>query len=319
MYDSQSGTEFNFRGIASGSNSLGVALDNTNHTVLLTLDLTLIVNDLPQATTTQRGVGETATNAETIAKASTTVFLTPSNLAAIPASPTLAGLVELATDAEAIAGVSTTLAITPANLAAVNASNLQTTTFADSVARAAAVPTFEGQFGAQLDTNTAWLATGSGAGDWDSLLTFGVGNEASGNTSVAMSGFSLTLVGNGTLALSTVILACDGADSSFNNATTRFGSTGPQNVDFDTQSFLYIGGGIVPAASIISTAGAGVLQSIAIDQFLSTDNTDTGWTNFSNSMVRKTGDCNTITLPQLAQVVDTLIQTLGTSRLLPIP
>ncbi len=70
------------------------------------------------ATTTVQGIVELATNAEAIAKASTTVVLTPSNLAALGASETFAGLVELATDAEAIAGVSTTVVITPANLTA---------------------------------------------------------------------------------------------------------------------------------------------------------------------------------------------------------
>lgn len=70
------------------------------------------------ATTVVQGIVELATNAEAIAKASTTTVLTPSNLTALGATDTFAGLVELATDAEAIAGISTTVAITPANLTA---------------------------------------------------------------------------------------------------------------------------------------------------------------------------------------------------------
>lgn len=72
-----------------------------------------------QATTTVMGIGETATNAEAVSKASTTVFLTPSNLATgnYQASATFEGLVELATQAEVTAGTDTTRAVTPATLA----------------------------------------------------------------------------------------------------------------------------------------------------------------------------------------------------------
>lgn len=315
VYDSQSGTEFNFRGIASANNSLGVSLDNTNHTVLLTLDVDLLINDLPQATTTQRGVGETATNAEAIAKASTTVFLTPSNLAAIPSSTTLAGLVELATDAEAIAGASTTLAITPANLAAVSATYLQTTVFTDSVARAATVPTFEGQFGTQLDTDQPYVTSGPGAGDWNPLFTFNLQNEVNGNTSMDMNGFGLTLIGNGTFTLSVVTFAHDGADASFNNGTVRFGSTGPTNIDYDTQTILNLAGTAIPAASVLSTAGLGVPSSKLIADFISNSNTQTGYTTFTNPSTLRTCNTATVTLQQLAQLVGTLIEDLKAVKL----
>lgn len=73
-----------------------------------------------QATTTVAGIGETATNAEAVAKSSTTVFLTPSNLATgnFQASTTFEGLIELATQAEVDASSDTTRAVTPATLAA---------------------------------------------------------------------------------------------------------------------------------------------------------------------------------------------------------
>src|SRR3990167_291660 len=41
-----------------------------------------------------------------------------------------------------------------------------TTTFADAAARAAAVPAFAGQIGTQLDTDIAYLANGTAAGNW---------------------------------------------------------------------------------------------------------------------------------------------------------
>jgi len=167
VYDSTDGTTFQFRGIYSGNASIVIALDAGNNAISITLDVDSIIDDLPQATTTQRGVGETATDAEAIAKASITTFLTPSNLAAIGSSTTFAGLVELATNAETQAGLSATLAVTPAGLASVTATQKLTTTWADAATRAGAVPAFAGQLGVQLDTGIPWFSTGTVAGDFN--------------------------------------------------------------------------------------------------------------------------------------------------------
>lgn len=80
----------------------------------------IIQGNAVQATTTTAGIGETATDAEAIAKSSTTTFLTPSNLATgnFQASTTFEGLIELATQAEVDAKTDTTRAVTPATLGA---------------------------------------------------------------------------------------------------------------------------------------------------------------------------------------------------------
>jgi len=74
---------------------------------------------IAQATETQRGTLETATDAEALAFAATDKALVPSNLAALTATTAQAGILETATDAEAQAKTAVDKIITPSNLAAV--------------------------------------------------------------------------------------------------------------------------------------------------------------------------------------------------------
>ncbi len=136
MADSQDGNALNFRGVASASVSLTITYDNNNHAAMFELNIPAIVADIPDATTSQRGVLETATDAEAIAKVAQDKLITPSNLAALGASTTFSGFIEIATNAEALAGISALLAITPASLAAVLATVGDTKTWADAAARA---------------------------------------------------------------------------------------------------------------------------------------------------------------------------------------
>lgn len=74
------------------------------------------------ATTTNRGVvSGLANDAEAIAKADTSLVLTPSNLAALDASKTFKGFVEQATDAETEAGTDDERYTSPANIQALQA------------------------------------------------------------------------------------------------------------------------------------------------------------------------------------------------------
>lgn len=312
VYDSTDANEFGFRGIYSGNSSIVVALDAGNHAISITLNIDQIIDDLPQATTTQRGVGETATDAEAIAKASTTVFLTPSNLAALGASLTFAGLVELATNAETQAGVSTTLAVTPAGLASVLTTIGDTKTWADAAARAVLVPDFAGQFGTQLDTDIPFISTTAIAGGFNRpLFTLdGLNNVISANTQLDLSNlFDLLFTGTGEFVLEVLTRIQSGGSIVFDGGVLNFDSPGA--------SFLQIGGAAVPANSVMITSGtAGDLTSVAtIGTFLSTFDTQTGYTNFTNSATLRTGDCNTLTLPQLCQIVDTLIRDLKAVQL----
>ena len=78
----------------------------------------IINKNVETASTTVVGIVELATDVETLALSSTTVVVTPSNLAALDASTTQVGLVELATDAELLTGTDTVRPIVPSSLAA---------------------------------------------------------------------------------------------------------------------------------------------------------------------------------------------------------
>lgn len=303
VLDSASGVNINFRGVSSGNAMLVVTLDNVNHNVLLTLDATAIASNLPVATTAQAGVLETATDAEAIAKAATDKIVTPSNFAAMAASTTFAGFAEIATQAEVIAGVSATTIVAPDTLAVLLATKKNTATWADAVARAALVPTFEGQFGYQLDTNNAYVATGAGAGAWSNIFTFGQTNLISANSTLTFSGgASIDFTGAGGISVS-------GAGSFITITGGVFEAlTGIFNLDSGVD--FQITGSSIPANNLVASAAAGQLNPLAINTFLSTGNTQTGYTNFTNPAVLRTCDTATVTLPQLAQIVGTLINDL---------
>lgn len=301
VLDAYNANTMYFRGVASANAILTVSLDATNHVILLDLDINALTAALPQATTTQAGVGETATDAEAQAKASTTVFLTPSNLAALGASTTFAGFLEIATDAEAIAGASTTLAITPSNLAATIAANYGTTvTFADAVARNAAVPAFVGQFGYQQDALNAYAGSALVAGSWGPLVT--LGGTADGTD------LSTTL-GLGTVGQ---FIFSGTGDVKVSGCVLKLINGGYLDMD-NSAGFAFSGS--ITNNSFVTNNGFGAGAPLLISAVATTQNIDTGWSGFTNSAVRKTGDCNTITLPQLAQVVDTLINTLKVPQL----
>ena len=308
VYDSQNGNEFDFRGITSGNNSLIVTLDAGNNSILLTFNIQQIIDDLPDATTTQRGVLETATDAEAIGKALDTKILTPSNLAAIGATSSFAGLIEIATDAEALAGASTSLAITPANLAYVNDTQLTTQVFADDVARAAAVPAFKGQFGFQLDKIRSCVANGTNAGDWVDLLTGGSAWNSFNGASLEITNATTFIIGGtGTFEIDIATTFTMGGMMSVDAAGT---------LDFVTGSLILSNGVTIPANSVLRTnASAGNLSSSLISTFISTSNTQTGYTTFSNPSTLRTCDTATVTLQQLAQIVGTLITDLKAVKL----
>jgi hypothetical protein len=269
VYDQTQGTTFEFRGIYSGNSSIVVALDAGNNAISITLNIEQIIDDLPQATTTQRGVGETATDAEAIAKASITTFLTPSNLAALGASLTFAGLVELATDAETQAGVSTTLAVTPAGLASVIALQQGTEVWADAVARAAADPDFAGQIGVQVDSDVIWISTGAAVGDFDMpvFMLNNTNNVMSAATTINMGSQTLTF-GIGDVAFVTGLF-------NFNDGAVRFGDTAGTDVDFGANCNLMFANVQVPATSVLGTSLGGTPTSRLLDTFVSEANVQT--------------------------------------------
>lgn len=107
-----------FYGITNTDGTITVSLDVPNNAISIDLNTELLGGSFPDATTTSKGKVELSTDGEAQAKTSTTVVLTPSNLAALGATTTFAGLTEFATSAETIALASATLAVTPQGLGA---------------------------------------------------------------------------------------------------------------------------------------------------------------------------------------------------------
>jgi len=318
VFDNETSFLVQFRGIVSASDGLTVTLDDPNNTIILTLDMTQLVADIPDATTAQRGVLETATDGEAQAKAATDKILTPSNLAALTSSQTFQGLVELATNAETITGTSDTLAVRPAGLAAFAATQKTTTTFADAVARAAAVPLFIGQFGAQLDTDTPYIAFAAPAGSWNQILASGANTfsvtQAFPVTWTIDDGWTLDGTGNGTITFDQFLSILFTATNSLVEfaGTTQFEA----DVNFHSTARIQDTGVNVPANSVLTTSGtAGQLNSSLINTFVSSANTQTGYTTFANPATLRTCDTATVTLPQLAQIVGTLIEDLKAIKL----
>jgi hypothetical protein len=84
-------------------------------------------------------------------------------------------------------------------------------------------------------------------------------------------------------------------------------------LSFETGAELQLGGSpIVDAVLVGRTGGA---DQKFINEFISTENVQTGYTTFSNPAVLRTCDTATVTLPQLAQIVGTLIEDLKAVKL----
>ena len=314
VFDNETNNLVQFRGLVSDAASLTITLNATDNTLVFDFDSSALVADLPDATTTQRGILETATDAESLAKAANDKIVTPSNFAAMGSTTTFAGLTAYATNAQTITGTSTTLAVTPAGLAAAGAL-YGTTTFADAVARAAAVPAFAGQFGTQLDTDIPYISTGTSAGNWAPLLINGATNKNTG-VIIDLDGSVFTFTGSGCLTITgSAQFDVQSIQSTFTDGTMKLGDTGlTQNVDFfDTN--IRIGGIDATAQSVFITQGSGTLATALINTFVSSANTQIGYTAFANPATLRTLDTATATTQQIAQCLGTLIADLKAVKL----
>lgn len=283
-FDNETDNLVQFRGIVSDSASLTVTLNATDNTIVLAFDSSALITDIPDATTTQRGILETATNAEALAKAATDKILVPSNLAALGSTTSFAGLVELATDAETIAGVSATLAVTPAGLAAVGATNTLTT-WADAVTRAGATPTYDGQIGTQLDINVPFVANGTSAGDFDIPLLISGANTLFGNVSVATAGFDFTFTGAGNVVVNlSGSFAVTGQTYLYSN--TQLGNGGAEVINFEGGTLQVNGSALND--SLLGGGGTGISLAYPVADFISANNTQTGWGTPSGTLARST-------------------------------
>ncbi len=298
----------NFRGVASANALMTVTLDAGNNAILLTVDSAAIAAALPAATTTQAGVLETATNAEAIAKAATDKIVTPSNFAAMAASTTFSGFAETATQAEVNAGVDALRYVAPDTLGVLLGTKKNTTTFADAVARAAAVPAFVGQIGTQLDTDQPYVASGAGAGAWDALMVFNsTATVANGTTNGLQLGTSTLDISDGTISFVATTISGDSMTISFTNNTTINVQGSTFNMD---AAVFQIGGSSMGANSVLCTSGTpGDLTDFALSTFVSNANVDSGWT-VTNLGALRALDCSAASLGDVRNILGTLITAL---------
>lgn len=173
VFNGQTGTNFEFRSIASDTLALTVTLDAPNNAIIVSFNDELLIDDIPTFTETIRGIGEAATQAEANAGVSDNTIITPLKLNDRTATETRSGIAEIATQAEVTTGTDDTRIVTPLKLATFAGTQFTTRTFADAVARAAAVPTFNGQLGVQLDTDALIVATGTTAGTFSPNIVIG--------------------------------------------------------------------------------------------------------------------------------------------------
>lgn len=260
------GVTANLKSISSANAMLTVTTDAPNNAVLLTVVASAVLAALPQATTSQIGVGETATDAEALAKASITTFVTPSNFAAMAATETFAGLTEYATNIEAVAQVSTTVALVPANIFSLVQAGFTVSLFADAVARAGAQPKYAGSIGYQQDTEQPYIANSGVAGDWNLIVGDTVAVQTFLNANTWRFGSGLTLDGNMTGAIN------------FLNTIIDFGTNSTQ---------FALDGANVPGSSVLTTKGSGFANSLMISEFLSAQNTQV-YGNPSGTLARTT-------------------------------
>jgi hypothetical protein len=148
--------------------------DGTNH---------ILMNPSPlappgPASTTQSGIVELATDAETQSLSDATRAVTPANLGALAASTTQRGIVELATSAEAITGTDSTRAVPPSALKSMLVESPEYTI------TSAAVGTWTHGLGAAAQQMQAWVRCNTAIGGWaagDELLLGGAADHTGSN------------------------------------------------------------------------------------------------------------------------------------------
>lgn len=267
VYNGEADNLVGFRGIASDTLALTVTLDAPNNAIIISFNDELLIDDIPDADETTRGILEVATQAETNAGAVDNKIITPLKLATMQATETQTGVLQIATQAEVTTGTNDATAVSPLKLATFAGTQLTTRVFADAVARAAAVPAFDGQLGVQLDTNALVMATSTIAGGFN---------------------ISFTILGDLTVGASIttgIINATEANVSGFVVNGAGINVLAPLSFEVGTEFQI---SGAPATNSVIIGRALGAADALPIADFLSTENVQTGWGTPSGTLARTT-------------------------------
>jgi len=294
LFASVSSGLVSFYGI-EGSQYIDVTFDAVNKAVQISLDAEAFAGGIPQATESVLGGAKIATQTQTNVGTDDATIVTPLKLSGRTSTTARTGVAALATQGEVNAGTNNTKIVTPLTLATLIYGG---------------VPS-----GTVMLGDTSQSILGQTTWDFDQAL------------SITIAGISfLTLdidtgitFQNGSVTFLSDITSSGGANFS---GAVEFSASGTvqfdsgTTIDFQTGTVIQVASVAIPANSVFITSGvAGHLSSALISTFASTANVQTGWTPFSNGAVLRTCDTATVTLPQLAQIVGTLIEQLKTPKL----
>lgn len=196
--------------------------------------------------------------------------------AAFPAATeSVSGSIQIATTAETTAGTNDATAVSPLKLQEKLATQKLTQTFLTS-ALGTAVPAFTGQIGSTTDGgNQVYVGQSTSAGAWVPVITLTGTNDIYTSLNLDMSNGGGVNFDGGTVGVVNFF------DLSFISFTDSV-------LTFDTGSQFAFNSVAMNISTLLGTNGAGNIDEFAINNFISSYNTQTGWGTPSGPLSRLT-------------------------------
>jgi len=294
LYASVSSGLVSFYGI-EGSQYIDVTFDAVNKAVQISLDAEAFAGGIPQATESVLGGAKIATQTQTNVGTDDATIVTPLKLSGRTSTTARTGVAALATQGEVNAGTNNTKIVTPLTMATLIFGGVPVGTV------------MLGETTQNLTAQTTW--------DFDQTLDI----KIAGNSFLNLDVDNGTKFQNGSVTFLSDITSSGGANFS---GAVEFSASGTvqfdsgTTIDYQTGTVIQVSSVAIPANSVFITSGvAGHLSSALINTFISSANSQTGYTAFTNPATIRTCDTSSVTLQQLAQLVGTLISDLKLIKL----
>jgi len=276
-----------------GSEFIDVTFDAVHNAIQISLDEAAFAGGIPQATELAIGGAKLATQVLADGSTDDLTIVTPKKLAARTATTGRSGVAALATQLQVNAGTDNTTIVTPLTLATLIYGG---------------VPT-----GTVMLGDTTQSILGQTIWDFDQTLEI----KISGNSFATFDVDSGTTFQNGSVTFLSDITSSGGAN--FSNAVEFSGSGTVQfdsgtTIDFRTGTVIQVASVAIPANSVFITSGtAGHLSSALINTFISSANTQTGWSVSGTSTNRTLTNASSAT--DVLNALATLVQDLKAIKL----